>query len=450
LCRIRFMAPHLSRESLVRVFGGQGTTDEIRSAAEHVPTCKACLLRAADALAEVRESGVVSKDARNLIAFLDDKNNAAVARHLARGKWETLRPLSTARFMDRVRKVEAMQEVGVAQAALEEAETFLGSDPVASEDAADRALLILELLPTGVLAPRELRIIKAKAMLVKGNSRRQLGDWERATSHLAVVRELSRESRDEALEVRLFSIEASLAFDMGRLEDCLARLRKAEPIVRKAMDWSGLGRLQIQAASALSDSGSADEALLLAREAIERLGSQEVRLRFLAKFITVDCLVTLNRVPEAVLEFEDFHELYLECKSPVNRLMYRALEARLLDALGHVREAEGLFVEVAEGYEHRENYKTALRVRLALFEAVFKRGSLQKAAAICQEAIAVLRDSPAHPQMTQAWETLLDLTRRHAVTAYAISELRSYMTRHWVTPAEPPRLVRKVGRPRSG
>lgn len=452
MCRIRFMSPHVSRELLVRVFTGQGTPSEIRSAKEHVPGCKPCWLLAAGALAEARRNGTLPKHAGSvaaLITLLDDMTGAAVARHVARGKWMTLLKLSPARMLERVRKVEAMQETEVVEAALEEAESCIGSDPVAAEDAAERALIILENLPSTRCRPPEARALKARAMAEKANSRRACGDWDGATSQLTRARELAREGiGGESLETRLLSIEASLAFDMGRLEACLPILRMAEAIVRRTNDRSGLGRLQVKSASALAEGGRAEEALALAREAMENLGPQEIRLRFLAQFIITDCLLTLNQAPEALLEFEDFHELYLECKTPVNRLMYRALEARLLDALGHVREAEGIFVEVAEGYEKREMYRAAILVRLALFEAVFKRGSFQKAATICQETIAVLHDSPAHPKMAEAWRTLLDLTRRNAVTHFAISELRTYVTRHWVTAAEPPRLVRKVGRPR--
>lgn len=451
LCRIRFMSPHVSRGTLLRVFAGQGTPSEIRSAREHVPVCKLCWLLAAGALAETRRNGTLPKHTGSvaaLITLLDDMAGAAVARHVARGKWMTLLPLSRARFLERVRKVEAMQETDVVEAALEEVESCAGSDPVAAEEAAERALMILECLPTTKCPPPEAQALKARATAEKANSRRALGDWDGATSQLARARELARGGLGgESLEVRLLSIEASLAFDMGRLEACLPILRRAEAIVRRANDWSGLGRLQVQAASALDEGGKTEEALALAREALEHLGPQKVRLRFLARFITTDCLLTLNQAPEALLEFEDLHQLYLECKSPVNRLMCRALEARLLDAFGNVREAEGIFVEVAIGFEEREMFRSAILVRLALFEAVFKRGSFQKAATICQETIAVLQDSPAHPKMVEAWRTLLDLTRRHAVTHFAISELRVYVTRNWVTPAEPPRLVRKVGRP---
>lgn len=454
-CRILFVAPHVSWERLVLVFRGQGTPAEIRSTSEHVPACKACWLLAAGALAATRRSGIHLKQAGSigaLITLLDDSDHSPISRHVAQAKWGALGKLNPARLLDRVRKVEAMREIGVALAALMEAESFIGLDPVASEAAANSALVILEHVPSVDCSPHEVQTFKARAIGIKANSRRLCGDWDGASDHLAKARALAQGGvRDEALEVLLLGFESSLAFDLGRVEDSLRILRGGEAILRRSNDWFGLGRLQVHEASVLMGAGKAAEALVIAKEALQHLEPLDSHFRFLGRLIATDCFITLRKLPEAVRELEDVRRpACLESQNPVTRLQYRYLQARLLAAFDQLREAESLFIEVAERYgDLLEGRPYSTLVRLALFEAVFKRGSLQKAAAICQEAIAVLRDSPAHPQVAEAWTSLLDLTRRQAVTGYAIAELRSYVNRHWVTPAEPPRLVRKVGRPRS-
>ncbi len=106
-----------------------------------------------------------------------------------------------------------------------------------------------------------------------------------------------------------------------------------------------------------------------------------------------------------------------------------------MDALGYARESEKAFRMVIDGALDEGLYKTAFIYTLAFFEALVKRGALEKAARVCEDAATLLGTPFCHPQMKRVWEDLLNEVRSRAVTVGRVLEVRLYTLRHWSVPA---------------
>src|SRR6185369_11122684 len=118
-----------------------------------------------------------------------------------------------------------------------------------------------------------------------------------------------------------------------------------------------------------------------------RMPFHETRLEVLAKLILAEGLIILERPLEARPPLADAKSL---CKKaePGLQLLAVSVEARLLDALGSLRESEKLFRRSVKSFFDQEQYKQAFLTLLTLFECLVRRGALDKAAALCEEAIA--------------------------------------------------------------
>src|SRR5262249_44288875 len=110
--------------------------------------------------------------------------------------------------------------------------------------------------------------------------------------------------------------------------------------------------------------------------------------------------------------------------------------ARLLEALGHISEAEHLFDSVvAEAFE-RETYREAFLDLLYLFEFHIRHDAPEKAVALCNFAIAKLElFGIGHEQLRRVWAELREAAQRHAVTLESLAEARDFLQVHWKHPA---------------
>ena len=107
----------------------------------------------------------------------------------------------------------------------------------------------------------------------------------------------------------------------------------------------------------------------------------------------------------------------------------------MLASYGCFRESEKSFREVINGHIDEELYKDAFLITLTFFESLFKRGALDKAAKVCEDASRLLDTPLCHDQMKQVWEELLEQVKSRALTVGRVLQVRLYLLRHWSVPA---------------
>jgi tetratricopeptide (TPR) repeat protein len=213
-------------------------------------------------------------------------------------------------------------------------------------------------------------------------------------------------------------------------------LSRAADICRAAGDLKGLATIKINAADTLLVIRKPSEAILKAEEALSLLPPDCVRLTLLARSIITESLVALGRLPEALKSYEATKPLYDEIGGDLMLFKAEYLEARILDALGYAHESEKLFRSAIGGVTEMENYRFSFFLRFALFESLFKRDALGKAARLCQEGLDLLQTiEGVHPQMRQVWRDLLAAVKVKALTESNLAEVREYLVRHWALPA---------------
>jgi tetratricopeptide (TPR) repeat protein len=441
------MQRHLPHERLVRLFSGQAAPPEVEGAVPHLSACQPCWTLAARVVAQLKAQGTLVrlKDSRAaVLALLQEEERHSTLLLRARAWWAELKELSPERQTERVRTVAALQTGEVFEVILDDARETGLTDPYAGEHAALTAHGLLDLLSPARYPTPLIADYKSEAMVVVANCRRLAGDWPGSRAAISAARNhLQKGTGDPRPEAYLLSIHASLACDLGNLEMALGLMARAAEVYGKLGDLAGVAKIRVQEANVLFEATQAEEALEKTKEALDLLTPAEGRLEFLARSIMTLSLLLLGRLSEALRSWDAARPLVQQLSGGWTSLRVNYVEARLLDALGCAREAEKLYREAANGFAEAEIYRTAFFVRLDLFQSLFRRGALDKAARLCKESIQLLEQTGlAHDQMKQVWRNLLQLLTSQALKDYHVAEVQRYLSRYWASPA--PRAPLKV------
>jgi tetratricopeptide (TPR) repeat protein len=407
----------------------------------HLPGCRLCWDLGVRVVAELKSEGRLAPSAAAAHEVLDllERKQAGVLRWLLARSWGTeLTRLPDHEQRDRIEADPKLRTLEMFSALAEEAASVSREDPHLGEEAAFVAHALASALPAD-LYPEPLRNdLKAKALMVIANCRRLAGDWRGAAAALATARgHLLRGTGKPEGEARLLSIEASLASDTGRLEQALELLGRSSELYGKVQDTEAVASVVVKEAGTLMAACRHEEAIARAEEALSKLTPEDARLEMLARNIITASLVFLERPDEALQSFRATQSLYKQLRGRSFELQVGYLEALLLDAQGHFREAEKAFRSNIAGYMEAELYKTAFLHLVTFLQSLVRRGAFDKAARACEEALEMIEraGSACHTQMIELWRSLLDLINARRLTDYQVLAARQYLVRHWNAPA---------------
>jgi tetratricopeptide (TPR) repeat protein len=435
------METHLSHFALDRIFSGQAADPEVDTAAAHLADCLPCLHLAARVVAELRRAGrlVELPGARGgILALFAAREGKALSLLLARAGWAELKSLSSEEQIERITTETSLQTQEMFDMLIEEASSLASIDPYLGEETALVAYALCDNLPRNKY-PRELRNdLRGEAMGWAANCRRLAADWRgSAEAFKAAQKDLEKGIGDPVREARLLSFQASLATDTGHLEQAGALLARAAVNYHKAGDRAALASAAVQEAGTLLAACHHEEAVARAEEALRMLEPGNVRLELLARNVITASLVFLGHPWAALKSHLATRPLCEQFRDGRTELQAGYLEALLLDALGHAREAEKAFRAVIAGFLEAELYKDAFLIILTRFELLFRRGELTKAAEACEEALTMLKQAGAacHSQMEELWRSLRALVVARRLTEHQLLAARLYLVRHWHVPA---------------
>jgi tetratricopeptide (TPR) repeat protein len=274
------------------------------------------------------------------------------------------------------------------------------------------------------------------------NVRRIGAEWNHAHTALRRAEEhLARGSGDCLLKGRTRSVAASLSFDQGHHPKALAMLEECLALYEGEKAWTLVARTLVQTAHTLVES-DAERALSFSEQALPYIPAGDPVLRWLAESIRTESLIEMGEIGQALQAFHLAESLRGSHARADAGLRSNYTAARLLEALGHVREAEHLFeAAIAEAFE-REAYREAFLDILYLFGLHLRRGETEKAVALCGFAIARLDLlEVGHEQLKTVWQELMDAATRRAIGLEALAEVRQFLKVHWKHPAaKPPRF----------
>ncbi len=268
------------------------------------------------------------------------------------------------------------------------------------------------------------------------NARRIAAEWHAATTALRKAEHYLAEGTGDLLaKARALSIAASLRTEQGQVSEAVALLEQCRQIYLVRLDWPLVARTLIKMAFALMDI-EPERGMALLDEAGPLIPAEDVTLRWLAANLRTGGLIEIGQVAQALMVFQQEESLLEVQNRPSAKLTHTFTAARLLEALGRMKDAERLFEEVIAGYLDREWYKDALLTFLYLFGFHIRAGSAEKAVEVSRRALAQLDLLElGHDQLRAVWTQLKDAAGRQALTRQSLAMARTYLQVHWKHPA---------------
>jgi tetratricopeptide (TPR) repeat protein len=313
----------------------------------------------------------------------------------------------------------------------------------AREETEFLANLALQAIPHMDAALSLKHDLQAQIWTEVANARRFASEWKKAGAALGqVAKHLTEGSRDPLLRARERSVSASLLADQGRRGEALAALEECLGIYEKQGAWLLVARTLVQTAHILVDTEPM-RALTLVGEALPFMSAADASLWCLAANIRVEAMIELDEIDLALQAFNQAALLRSAAASPAARRRGDFSAARLLERLGHAKEAVQLFEAViADGFD-REAYREAFLDLLYLFGVHIRQGATDRAAATCRLAIERLDlFGLGHEQMRTVWLELGDAALRQVICLECLPEVRQFLKSNWAAPAPTtPRLT---------
>jgi tetratricopeptide (TPR) repeat protein len=304
------------------------------------------------------------------------------------------------------------------------------------EDGEFTASLALQAIAP-MAAPSPLKHdLQARLWTEVANIRRVASEWSKATAALLQAgKHLAQGSGDPLPKARANSISASLSADQGRRVEALAALDECVELYQSQGAWPLVAQTMVKMAHTLMDTDPAG-ALTLAEQAFPMIPSEEIALRCHGENIRTDCMISLGEIERALQTFDEAEPLRGAGVSPVASRRSDFFAARLLEHLGHNKEAVQLFEAViADAFDH-EAYREAFLDLLYLFSVHVRQGATEKAVSLCRLAIERLDFfGLGHEQLRTVWKDLMDAATGRAIRIEALAEVRQFLKAHWITPA---------------
>ena len=170
-------------------------------------------------------------------------------------------------------------------------------------------------------------------------------------------------------------------------------------------------------------------------EALPIVPPTETALRCLAENIRTDAMINLGDIELALHTFNRAEPLRVGASATVQRRSM-FIAARLLEHLGHLKEAVQLFeATIADAFD-QEAYRESFLDLLYLFGLHIRTEATDKAITLCRFALTQLDlFHLGHEQLRRVWVELLEAARKRMVTAEALGEIRDFLSMHWSQPA---------------
>jgi tetratricopeptide (TPR) repeat protein len=428
---------HVSKEALRRLVAGEAGEVEATRLAQHALTCQPCRALIASYLEDIAARSKREGSLKSLAELTAAESEMAVDALVARAEWATFRGLTPKAQKDRVIQSRTCHSPAFQEVLL--AELRSASSREESELLASLAVLAVQGMDAEKYPTALKNDLLAGILIEVANVRRIGAESQHADAALRRAEQhLARGTGDPLPKARALSIAASLRTEQGHLSEAVALLEQCQQIYETSGDWPLVARTLVQMAYALLDT-EPERGLSLLDKAVPLIPAEDAALRWLAAAIRTECLIESRQIARALRSFQYAESIRGSHVRPNAKLRSTFTAARLLEALGRIKEAERLFEEViAEGLE-REWYKDAFLDFLYLFGFHIRAGSAEKAVEVCQHALAQLDLLElGHDQLRAVWTQLRDAAGRQALTSQSLAAARSYLRVYWKHPAAKP------------
>lgn len=439
---------HVTKEKLLRV--SEAGRAEIARMAAHLSACPACRSLAAGILGDRAVGAKRAPLLKIMVELAGFEKAMAAERLLAKAELAELRRLRPGAQKERVILSRFCHSAAFLDALLDALRV-----PRAREES--ESLATLALLAAQGIDPAEgseafKNDLLAMIWTETANARRIRGEWQPArTALLRADEHGALGTGDESIKARRLSIAGSLQCDQGRRDEAMASLEECRRAYVRCGEWPEVGRTLVKMAHCIADDDP-ERALNLLDRAHVYIPPEDPGLLSLMGRIRADCLVTVGRLEDALRAFAEAERLRPLHDRPSAALRSNFIAARILEALGHMREAEALFDEVVTGDLEQVFYKDALLDLLYVFGFHVRLGSPERAAEASLRMLGEMdrHDSVVHEQLRSVFARLAKAAQGQSLDEHMLAQARDYLRSHWKYPApSEPALTPDAGRPPS-
>jgi tetratricopeptide (TPR) repeat protein len=298
--------------------------------------------------------------------------------------------------------------------------------------AARLAILSIKGLDPNKWSSFESNRIAAQIWMELANARRLAAEWD--GSEDALRRSAANLGGEKLLEARWLSISASLKSDRGFRTDALTTLERCRTLYEEENDWFSAGKSLIQMGHILVDQDPRRGLMVLER-ARPIVSPFDPILLWLLEVTRTECLIETKQYFQALNAFRAAEEYKRFQPRPRAEIRSKFTAGRLLEALGHRREAERLFEEVVAADLEHAFLKDSFMDLLYLFAFYLKFGEPVRAAELGRRALSQLEllDS-IHDQLKSVWRQLIEATDRRSVDLQLVAHVKEYIRVWWRRP----------------
>ena len=433
---------HITQEELLRA--SESGRAEVARLAGHLAVCSACRSRAASFLRDRPHQAAREVPLKTLLELATFERNTAVEQLLARAELAGLRRLTRGAQKERVIRSRPCHRPAFLAVLIAAARAPYPKDE--SEFLSSLAILAVQRMDLKRNSAGFKNDLLATIWTDSANVRRIHGEWPYAQAALRRAGEyLDLGTGNPTIKARWLSINASLRTDQGQRDEAMVYLDECRRIYEEQRDWPLVARTLVQMAHCIVDQRP-EHGLAFLDRAMVSIPSEDTALGWLAESNRAECLINLGRVEEALSAFgkAEFLRAVQQRRNGRSRSAFTA--ARLLEAVGHVREAEVMFDEALSGDLHEGLHKDALLDLVYVFGFHVRRGAQERAEEVARQALHEIerQGTVLHEQLRGVFEKLIEAGRGRRLDLRMVREAGEYLCAHWKFPA-PAELVLTAG-----
>ena len=390
---------HLDHETLQHLLSRDLDEAQNRLLLHHLAVCSQCHAVGGYLLDLYREGRID-------ISFTPVDVDLAQSRRRAPGLWRQLRRHSPSRRWSLVQDLPRFHTWGLAERLCEESLERISDDPEESLSLAELALLVAEKVEeAGEFHEEWARDLMAYVWAHLGNARRVLGELRSSEEAFRRSEDLWEAGSGGCLPYlpMLLRLRATLFFERRRFAEALELLGTAKELYREWGDRHQEAKVMVKEAKALEESGELLAALDLLKEAGTRIEpGREPRLELCIRHNLLGCLTALGRYEEAQTMLPTVRARSQELGNHLDLLRLRWAEARILEGLGSLEEAEGELWGVREGFlEQGIAYDVAL-VTMELALLLLRQDRAEEVRRLAEEMLLIFRSRDVHREALAA------------------------------------------------
>jgi tetratricopeptide (TPR) repeat protein len=305
---------------------------------------------------------------------------------------------------------------------LDESKRRMPSDPGSADELAEAAQLVIR---RSILKPG-MEDLSVLAALYRANVARLRDRPDEARSRFSLVRSIIRTQgvTDLLVYAEVDSCEAVFELEIRRFPEAEDLLNRAIALYVVAGERSRTAHPLITLGLLYHERGESRRAVEVTRQAQEIMGSgADLRLRVCAQYNIALFLCESGEPLEAAEVLEEGREMFLLLQDPYTKVRLTWLDGKIALALGHLAQAEDLFLSVREAFSSNSQPYDVAMVSMDLATVYVRENRHRDLIQVAEEMIQIFTAQKVGRELFAACLLFQEAARGGQVTMEMIERL---------------------------